>query len=86
MLVGDGLGVRLGVVVGVRDGVDDGVGDGVSEGRIVLIGGSVIVAKIWDSKVGLLWDANCGPEHALPTIPRTRITRINQDRFKDSPR
>ena len=86
MRVGDGLGVRVGVVVGVRDGVNDGAGDGVSEGRIVSIGGSDIVAITWLSKVGLLWEAICCLEHALPTIPRIRITRINQARFNDSPR
>jgi hypothetical protein len=86
MRVGDGLGVRVGVVVGVGDGVNDGAGDGVSEGRIVSIGGSEIVAITWLSGVGLLWKATCCPEHAQATIPRERITRINQDRFNDSPR
>jgi hypothetical protein len=84
--VGDGLGVRVGLVVEVGDGVKDGVGDGVSEGRIVSIGGSEIVPKISLSNVGLVWEATCTPEHALPTIPRATKTRINQDCFNDSPR
>jgi hypothetical protein len=86
MRVGDGLGVRLGVVVGIRGGVNDGAGDSVSEGRIVSIGRSEIVAITWLSKIGLLWETTCGPEHALATIPRISIMRINQDRFNDSQR
>ena len=82
MRVGDGRGVWVGVVVMVRDGVNDGEGDG----GIVSIGGSEIVAITWLSGVGLLWKATCCPEHAQATIPRERITRINQDRFNDSPR
>jgi hypothetical protein len=74
------------VVVWVGDGVKDGVGDGVSEGRIVSIGRSEVVPKISLSNVGLVWEATCTPEHALPTIPRATKTRINQDRFNDSPR